>query len=91
MPSQSSVGHAAVQDALSVPDYERDLIAWAEANARLLRAGRLAHIDAEHIAEELEDVGKCERRALGSHLRDLTLHLLKWQFQPRLRGPSWRG
>ncbi|NBC12757.1 MAG: DUF29 family protein, partial [Gammaproteobacteria bacterium] len=30
------------------------------------------------------------RRALGSHLRNLMLHLLKWQFQPGLRGPSWR-
>lgn len=90
MPSQSSVGHARVQDECSVPAYEWDLVAWAEANARLLRAGRLADIDAEHIAEELEDVGKSERRALGTHLRNLMLHLLKWQSQPGLRGPSWR-
>lgn len=73
-----------------MPDYEQDLVAWAEANARLLRTGRLAEVDAEHIAEELEDVGKSERRALGSQLRNLMLHLLKWQFQAGLRGPSWR-
>jgi hypothetical protein len=35
-------------------------------------------------------VGKSERRALGSHLRNLILHLPKWQFQPGLSGPGWR-
>ncbi len=90
MSSQSSTGSATLMDDVALPDYEQDLVAWAEANACLLRAGRLSEVDAEHIAEELEDVGKSERRALGSHLRNLMLHLLKWQFQPGLRGPSWR-
>jgi len=71
-------------------DYDTDLYAWANRNAALLRAGQLAEIDAEHIAEELEDMGKSERRALRSHLRNLTLHLLKWHFQPSHRGASWR-
>jgi hypothetical protein len=70
--------------------YEADLVAWAEANAALLRQGRLAEIDIDHIAEELEDVGKSERRALGSHLRNLMLHLLKWEFQEARRGVSWQ-
>ena len=43
-----------------------------------------------HLAEELEDLGKSERRSLKSHLSNLMLHLLKWQFQPGLRGPGWR-
>ena len=90
MSSQSSAGSAPLMDDVGLPDYEQDLVAWAEANACLLRAGRLSEVDAEHIAEELEDVGKSERRALGSHLRNLMLHLLKWQFQSGLRGPSWR-
>ena len=34
----------------------------------------LAEIDAAHIAEELEDMGKRERRALESHIRNVTLH-----------------
>jgi hypothetical protein len=76
--------------AAAFPDYEQDLVAWALANATLLREGRLSEIDADHLAEELEDLGKSERRALCSHIRVLVLHLLKWQFQPGLRGPSWR-
>lgn len=71
-------------------DYHRDYCAWALRNAELLKAGRFAEVDVQHLVEELEDVGKSERRALESHLRNLMLHLLKWQFQPQLRGASWR-
>ena len=70
--------------------YETDLVAWAEANAALLRQGRVSEIDALHIAEELEDVGKSERRSLASHLRNLLVHLLKWRCQEGLRRVSWR-
>jgi hypothetical protein len=70
--------------------YEQDLYAWALKNAALLREGRLSEIDAEHIAEELEDMGKSERRALRSYLRNLMMHLLKWQYQLSHRGVSWK-
>ena len=69
--------------------YETDLYSWAKRNAALLRNGRLSEIDVEHIAEELEDMGKSEQRALASHIRNLLLHLLKWKYQPSLRGASW--
>ncbi len=72
------------------PIYEQDLVAWAFANARLLREGRFDSLDAENIAEELEDLGRSEKRALARHLRFLLLHLLKWQEQPARRGLSWR-
>jgi hypothetical protein len=75
---------------LPYPAYDDDLVGWASANAALLRAGRLSQVDALHLAEELEDLGKSERRSLASHVCDLMQHLLKWQFQPGLRGPSWR-
>ncbi len=71
-------------------DYDRDFYAWALHNAQLLSTGRFNEIDIEHLVEELEDVGKSERRALESHIRNLLLHLLKWQYQPHLRGSSWR-
>jgi hypothetical protein len=71
-------------------DYGQDFYAWLVYNAQLLREGRLSAVDAAHVAEELEDMGKSQKRALGSHLRVLLIHLLKWRFQPQLRGPSWR-
>jgi hypothetical protein len=70
--------------------YESDFFAWANEQASLLRAGKLSSADIENIAEEIESMGKSEKRELVSRLTILLLHLLKWQFQPRLRGNSGR-
>jgi hypothetical protein len=66
--------------------YDRDFYAWANEPAALLRAGRLSDADIAHIAEEIESMGKTEKRELVSRLAVLLLHLLKWQFQPGHRG-----
>lgn len=70
--------------------YERDFYAWAKEQAALLRSGELARADIEHIAEEIESMGRTEKRELVSRLTVLLLHLLKWRFQPVGRGNSWR-
>ena len=69
--------------------YETDFYAWSNRQAALLRAGKLSEADITNIAEEIESMGKTEKRELVSRLRVLMLHLLKWKFQPNLRGPSW--
>lgn len=69
--------------------YETDFYAWANEQAALLRAGKLTAADIEHIAEEIESMGRSEKRELVSRLEVLLLHLLKWQFQPERRGTSW--
>lgn len=69
--------------------YETDVVAWANEQAALLRSGKLSSIDIEHIAEEIEDVGKSEQRELASRMAVLLAHLLKWQFQPAMRSKSW--
>ena len=69
--------------------YETDVIAWANEQARLLRAGDYAALDIEHIADEVEDVGKSETRELGHRMALLLAHLLKWHVQPERRGSSW--
>ncbi len=73
------------------PLYERDLYAWSQEQAALLRAGRLGEIDAENIAEEILDVGKTEYRVLESALRVLLWHMLKWDHQPEKRSRSWES
>ena len=70
--------------------YDADFYAWTRATANLLRQRRFAEIDVVHLAEELEDMGKRERRALESHIRNVTLHLLKWRYQLEKRGVSLR-
>ena len=71
--------------------YDRDFFEWIHCNAPLLRAGRFDQADIEHIAEELEDMGKGERRGLESRVEVLLLHLLKWQLQPNRRSAGWRN
>ncbi len=48
--------------------YEQDVVLWAKEQAALLRSGQLSALDIEHIAEEIEDVGKSEQRELVSRL-----------------------
>jgi Domain of unknown function DUF29 len=69
--------------------YDQDFFAWANEQAALLRDGRLSEADIDHIAEEIEAMGKSEKRELVSRLTVLLLHLLKWQHQPAFRSTSW--
>ncbi len=70
--------------------YEDDFYGWATDQAALLRSGRVAEADLANIAEEIDSLGRSEKRELVSRLAVLFAHLLKWQFQPALRGNSWR-
>jgi hypothetical protein len=72
------------------PLYDQDFYAWANEQAGLLRAGRLSEADIEHIAEEIESIGRSEKRELVNRLTVALLHLLKWQYQPVFRSTSWR-
>jgi hypothetical protein len=69
--------------------YEQDIVAWANEQAAHVRAGRFELLDLEHIAEEIEDVGKSEQRELESRMAVLLAHLLKWQYQPNRQSVSW--
>jgi hypothetical protein len=70
--------------------YDLDFHAWANEQAALLRAGKLSEADIEHIAEEIESIGKSEKRELISRLTVLLAPMLKWSYQPDPRGKSWR-
>jgi len=70
--------------------YDSDFFEWTQRSAELIRQGRLSEADLEHIAEEIEDMGKRDRREVRSRLIVLIEHLLKWQLQPERRSPSWR-
>jgi len=71
--------------------YDSDFYAWANEQAALLRAGQLSAADIANIAEEIESMGRSEKRELVIRLTVLLMHLLKWRFQPLLQGPSWRA
>jgi len=69
--------------------YDRDFYAWANEQSALLRTGNLSRADIANIAEEIETLGRSEKRELVSRLTVLLHHLLKWRFQPERRGRSW--
>lgn len=75
---------------MGADDHSRDFHAWAHEQAALLRAGRLSEADVQNIAEEIEALGRTEKRELVSRLAVLLLHLLKWAHQPDRQGKSWR-
>jgi len=71
--------------------YEVDFYAWANEQAALLRGGRLGAADIDNIAEELESMGKSQKRELISRLIVLLAHLLKWRFQPKRHSGNWKA
>jgi hypothetical protein len=71
-------------------DYRADFYSWTQEQAALLKAGRLQELDIENLIEEIETMGRSEKRELESRLAVLLVHLIKWQYQPVRRGRSWQ-
>lgn len=73
------------------PQYEEDFYAWALHNAQLIRAGEFQALDNNNIAEELESIGRRDKRELNSRFVILLSYLLKWKYQVDKRGRSWQN
>ena len=71
--------------------YDSDFHLWSQTQAAAIRDGRLAEIDLENVAEEIESLGRSDKRAIKSRLEVLLLHLLKWQAQPEKRKKGWEN
>jgi hypothetical protein len=70
--------------------YEADFYAWTQQQAQLLRERRFDDLDLDNLVDEVESVGRSEKHEIRRRLKVLLTHLLKWKFQPRFRGISWR-
>jgi hypothetical protein len=71
--------------------YEADYLKWIETTIEMLRVRDYSNIDWENLIEEIEDMGRSERKSLKSNLIVVLTHLLKWQYQPGFRSGSWKG
>ena len=76
---------------MSTSLYEKDFYRWLEQTAALVREGRLDEIDRDILLDELESMGKRDKRELMNRLTVLIAHLLKWQIQPQERSSGWIG
>lgn len=77
---------------MTLATYDTDFYLWTQQQAALLRQGEFNRIDLDlaNIAEEIESMGRRDRSSARSYLFNITMHLLKWQYQPERRGTSWR-
>ncbi|MEO0406360.1 MAG: DUF29 domain-containing protein [Cyanobacteria bacterium P01_A01_bin.135] len=71
--------------------YDTDYMQWLTTTVDQLRHQDYNHVDWANLIEEIEDMGKRERRSLESNLTILLLHLLKWKYQSNKRTGSWAG
>lgn len=66
--------------------YDQDFFAWTEQQAEALRAASRGTtnqpLDWENLAEEIESLGRSDRRELHSQIHRIVQHLLKLQFAP---------
>jgi hypothetical protein len=70
--------------------YDADFAGWSAEQATQLRRLKPAGLDWNNLAEEIESLGRSDRRAIGSALKVVLEHLIKWRFQPDKRSSSWR-
>jgi len=76
------------------PDYDEDFYAWTQYQAEVLRSLRTDdnRFDREHLAEEMEDLGKSERDTVDSQIVKILEHLLKLAYSPADRPRyGWMG
>lgn len=72
--------------------YDKDILAWSEQQAETLRRRAANELDWDNLAEEIEDVGRSQLRAVESHLIQALLHWLKIQAWPASRDvPHWQA
>jgi hypothetical protein len=69
--------------------YEQDFYSWTQEQAELLKLGRFSELDVANLIEEVETMGRSEKRELESRLTILLLHLLKWKYQEARQSRSW--
>ena len=70
---------------------EKDVYAWLQETIDLVKAGRLEELDRDILIDELESMGKRDRRELMSRLVIPITRLLKRAYQPEHRGSGWIG
>ena len=71
------------------PAYEADYAAWLSAQVDLLRAGDFAHLDMDHLLDEVESLGRSDFNGFVSAFEILIAHMLKWDHQPSYRTNGW--
>ena len=79
------------KEARPAGSYEADFHRWSQEQGRALRERRGTDVDWENVAEEIESLGRSDKRSIESNLGVVLLHLLKWQYQSEKRKAGWKS
>jgi hypothetical protein len=71
--------------------YDVDYQCWLDENVAQLKAGNFGNLDLENLIEEIESLGKRDKRAISSYLLRLCEHLLKLKYWTSERDLCFRG
>jgi len=74
--------------------YDQDYYLWIRTTINQLRTGQFSAVDLENLLEELETIGRSEKRAIESLLTKLLVHLLKlkcWDSERERNQGHWLG
>jgi hypothetical protein len=69
--------------------YDQDYYLWIMKTIELLNKKKFSELDLTNLVEEIEDMGKSEKKSITSNLRILLMHLLKYKYQSDKRTNSW--
>jgi hypothetical protein len=70
--------------------YETDFSKWVKDQAKFLKKGEFEKLDMDNLIEEIESLGRSEKRTLESYLENLLMHKLKVKFQKlEIDSVSW--
>jgi hypothetical protein len=74
---------------MNKPLYDKDFFAWTQAQADALKRRSAHELDWDNLVEEVESLGRQQRRELTRRLAILIGHILKWEMQADQRSRSW--
>ena len=69
--------------------YDQDYYLWIMKTIELLNKKKFSELDLTNLVEEIEDMGKSEKKSITSNLRILLMHLLKYKYQSDKQTNSW--
>ncbi|OIP73326.1 MAG: hypothetical protein AUK43_00240 [Oscillatoriales cyanobacterium CG2_30_40_61] len=74
--------------------YEQDYYLWLLQTSKLLQEGKLNQVDINSLIEEIDSMGRSEKKEIKSRLIILIEHLLKlnyWQAEKEYNARGWRN
>lgn len=70
-------------------EYDKDFFKWTKNQAKFLKKQEFSSLDIENLIEEIESLGRSERRTLESYLEIMLMYMLKVKYQPAKHSKSW--